>query len=33
MVLFKQCHVCDLEVKLETSVQGTLLLVSDICMS
>ena len=31
MLLFKQCHVCDLEVKLETSIRGTLLLVSGIC--
>ena len=30
MLLFKQCHVCGLEVKLETSVRGTLLLVSGI---
>ena len=31
MLLFKQCHVCGLEVKLGTSIQGTLLLVNGIC--
>ena len=31
MLLFKQCHVCGLEIKLETSIRGTLLLVSGIC--
>ena len=31
MQLFQRCHSCGLEVKLETSVRGTLLVVNGIC--
>ena len=31
MALFHRCHSCGLEVKLETSVVGTLLVVSGTC--
>ena len=31
MTLFHRCHNCALEVKLETSVVGTLLVINGIC--
>ena len=31
MLLFKQCHVCSLDMELETSTRGTLLVVSGTC--
>ena len=31
MTLFHRCHGCGLEVKLETSIVGTLLVVNGIC--
>ena len=31
MLLFKQCRVCGLDIELETSIRGTLLLVSGTC--
>ena len=31
MTLFHRCHSCGLEVKLETSIIGTLLVVNGIC--
>ena len=31
MPLFQRCHSCSLEVKLETSIRGTLLVVNGIC--
>ena len=33
MTLFHRCHSCGLEVKLETSIVGTLLVVNGIIMS
>ena len=33
MQLFQQCHSCGLEVKVETSIQGTLLVVNGSYMS
>jgi len=33
MQLFQRCHSCGLEVKLETSIRGTLLLVNGVRMS
>ena len=29
--LFQRCHSCGLEVKLETSIRGTLLVVNGVC--
>ena len=31
MLLFKQCHVCGLDMELETSIRGTLFVVSGTC--
>ena len=31
MVLFKQCHICGLDMELETSIRGTLLAVTCTC--
>ena len=31
MTLFRRCHSCGLEVKLKTSIVGTLLVVNGIC--